>query len=67
VIVDHEQPVRLGGDGPQRSGSGEQLASCQVLVAQLDDVRAAPYGRQGERGQTRRVDVGSDEVEPAGR
>jgi len=67
VVIDHKKPVRLGGDGPKRPGSGQQLASRQVLVAQLDDVRAAPYGRQGERGQTRRVDVGRDEVEPAGR
>jgi len=67
VVVDHEQPVRLGGDGPYRPGSREQLASGQMLVAQLDDVRATPYGCEGERGQTRRVDVGGDEVEPAGR
>lgn len=67
VVVDHEEPVRLGGDGPQRPGGGEQLAPGQVLVAQLDDVRAAPYRREGERRQTRRVDVGRDEVEPAGR
>ena len=67
VVVDHEEPVRRGGDGPQRPGRGEQLASRQVFVAQLDDVHAASHGRQGELRQTGRVDVGCDEVEPAGR
>ena len=65
VVVDDKQPVRSGGDGSQRPGRGQQLASRQLLVAELDDVRAASYGRQGERRQTGRVDVGRDEVEPA--
>jgi hypothetical protein len=66
VVVDHEEDPGLAGEVAEVARQGQELASGEELVAELEDVGAAADCGRGQGGEAVGLLVGGDDVEVGG-
>jgi hypothetical protein len=66
VVVDYEEGAGVAGESAEAARQGQEFASPEELVAELEDVGAAAQGGGGQGCDAVRFLVGGDDVEAGG-